>query len=398
VSEQVSSRSRRHVLGEVGTRAGAVGDRVLVRHAEAVQHAEVLGVVDDVVKVQLPQLEEGGARQERVAAGLVLRADALDVEVVGEVVEAALEVLAALHHVLDVVDARKVRVHEVEEALLVGRQRRAREDLEQVGKVVARVEAEPLDAVVEHEARRHEQLAERVDVDAALVVLLEVDAAAAQQVYRVRRAHVLSGGPPPPPPPVSPTRQCEENQDDQDDQDDVLDIELKVELPRADAGSQGAGRVREREAELDDVEHVDVDAQRLVVVVARALEGADRPRWYAREFSVLGPREHTHAHTKRDTNTSRSGEWHRSLASQISIERDRHTMPIHWYSSTALRINSISSSNVSAHTSRITTGCPLMVVVIDMVTAARSLASINRRSIERCATHEANKQICALPR
>ena len=70
----------------------------------------------------------------------MLRADALDLEILGELVEAALEPLARLHQVLDVVEGREVQLEFQEEDILLGREPLAREQFHKVAEVVARVE------------------------------------------------------------------------------------------------------------------------------------------------------------------------------------------------------------------------------------------------------------------
>ena len=52
--------------------------------------------------------KEGHPGQEAIAAGLVLRAQTLYVQLVTNILEAAFETLAALRHVLDIVNVGKV--------------------------------------------------------------------------------------------------------------------------------------------------------------------------------------------------------------------------------------------------------------------------------------------------
>ena len=72
------------------------------------------------LEVDAAQLEEGRRGEQRVRARLVHGADALDVEVLRELVEAPLERVAGGHERLDVVDAREVGAERVEEAALLG--------------------------------------------------------------------------------------------------------------------------------------------------------------------------------------------------------------------------------------------------------------------------------------
>ena len=67
----------------------------------------------------------------------------------------------------------------------------------------------------------------------------------------------------------------------------ALKGEFEVELEGADARGQLALLVTEGEADLDDLQKVDVAAQRLVVKVGRRLEGADGTGDDPRELCVL---------------------------------------------------------------------------------------------------------------
>lgn len=68
---------------------------------------------------------------------------------------------------------------------------------------------------------------------------------------------------------------------------DLREIELEVELPRRRAGRIVSVFVHEREAELDDLQKVDVTPQQLVLVVHCAAELADWPDDDTGEFCVL---------------------------------------------------------------------------------------------------------------
>jgi len=120
---------------------------------------------------------------------------------------------------LDVPDAWEPDAQQLEELGLAWRQGRARHELEEVAEVVATarrvhheesattlrgearprarrehapVERHPLDVVEEDEARRDEELAKVLDVDAVLLVPLEVDARLGQQLDRLGRVHVVA--------------------------------------------------------------------------------------------------------------------------------------------------------------------------------------------------------------
>mmetsp|Transcript_2579 Transcript_2579/g.7594 ORF Transcript_2579/g.7594 Transcript_2579/m.7594 type:complete len:285 (-) Transcript_2579:138-992(-) len=233
---------------------------VVVAHprAQAPEHAEVLIVVEVVVKVGGTQFKKGGLCQERIAARLVLRADARNIEELCEFVEPALEVVAAARDELDVIDRGEVGAQQVEEGALRLGQRLAGEHLEEVAEVVTRVKADPPHVLVEHHARHHEQLRKVQWVDAVLLVLLEVDARLGEQVDGVLRIEV------------------------------IVEAELEIELPGAAAGRQDAVAVAEGDPQLDDVEQVHVAANVLVVGLRARAEGADGPRHAAWKLRVHG--------------------------------------------------------------------------------------------------------------
>ena len=100
--------------------------------------AEILDDVGGHLEVDLGHPEEGAAGEEGVRAGLVLRADPLDVQgvrnlleggggletekrggggsLMGEdYLEAAFEILAALHEIFDVIDVGEIHLESVEE-------------------------------------------------------------------------------------------------------------------------------------------------------------------------------------------------------------------------------------------------------------------------------------------
>lgn len=120
------------------------------------------------------------------------------------------------------------------------------------------MEGYPLDPIVEHDAGARQQLAKVRDVDAVLLVSLEVDPRPRQQIYRVLRVHVLS------------------------------EAEFKIELPGGYPWWEAALSIRKCEPELNDLEEVHIAAQRLVVILGGTLEIANRSRYDPWEFSVHG--------------------------------------------------------------------------------------------------------------
>jgi hypothetical protein len=147
---------------------------------EPIQHASIF--LSGSSEEGILELPERTGRDEAIGPGLVGLPDTLHVEELGELVQAAVQAVAELHEVLDVVDGGEVNLHEPEEAGLRVGEGVAGEDLEQVPEVVAGVEGDPADGVAEHDPGGHEQLGEAARVDAALGVAAEVDAAVAEQL------------------------------------------------------------------------------------------------------------------------------------------------------------------------------------------------------------------------
>ena len=105
------------------------------------------------------------------------------------------------------------------------------EQIQQIPEIVPAVEGEPLDRFHEYQSGRQHHLGEVHRIDALLLMLIEEDARVLQQVDAVLGVHVLG------------------------------QVELEVELPRGDAArvrGQGPFVVQERQAQLDDLQQVDV--------------------------------------------------------------------------------------------------------------------------------------------
>merc|ERR1711916_283903 len=98
---------------------------------------------------------------------------------------------ARAHHELYIVEAREVDAQQLEEVLLGRGNGLAREQLEQVAKVVRRVKRNILHRVAEHQARRYEKLAKVGHVDALLLEARKVNARLAQQINRVLRVCIV---------------------------------------------------------------------------------------------------------------------------------------------------------------------------------------------------------------
>eukprot|EP00308_Calcidiscus_leptoporus_P025129 CAMPEP_0119376206 /NCGR_PEP_ID=MMETSP1334-20130426/39513_1 /TAXON_ID=127549 /ORGANISM="Calcidiscus leptoporus, Strain RCC1130" /LENGTH=341 /DNA_ID=CAMNT_0007394727 /DNA_START=40 /DNA_END=1065 /DNA_ORIENTATION=+ len=236
-----------------------VGRRFAARRGAApkpVQHVVVLAVVDVILKEERAHLEEGRLREERVGSRLVLGSDALHLKLLGQLGQPALEVFARAHHVLDVEDVRAEEQQLGEEVVLLGGQRLAREELHDVREIISRVESDPAHLIAQHDARAHQELREVRRLDPPFLVPTEVDARARKEIDRVLRVDV------------------------------VVEGELEVELVRAHIWRELAVLIAQREAELDDLQEIDVATDRLVVKVRGRLEVANRPRNHTGELGV----------------------------------------------------------------------------------------------------------------
>jgi len=107
----------------------------------------------------------------------------LDLEQLPKFAEPTIQATATeLHEMLDVVQHRKEGIGELEELIQGVGHFPSGEQPEEVAEVVATVEGDPLDIVVQHDPGRHHQLGEAGGIDPLGRKAVEVDAAAAEQV------------------------------------------------------------------------------------------------------------------------------------------------------------------------------------------------------------------------
>ncbi|URE02866.1 hypothetical protein MUK42_07226, partial [Musa troglodytarum] len=232
-----------------------------ILNTQPIQHACIS--LSRTTKERFFQLPESTRREQAVGTSLVADPDPLNIKQLGELVEPPMEAVAELHEMLDVVHGREVYPDEIEEASLGVGEVLASEHLKKVAEVITAVEGDPVDGVIKHDTRRHEELAEAVGVDPLVVVLLEVDAALAEELDGVGREDVQ------------------------------LHVEFaEVELPYAAAvgaaGGQVAELVGEGEAELDQLEHVDVGLEGGIVKVGAGPEASQGSAHDAGELRVHG--------------------------------------------------------------------------------------------------------------
>lgn len=125
-----------------GVCVGAV--RIAVRVApQSIQDPHILLQVA-LGKMYSLQLEKRAGRQQAIAARLMLRPDARDVELLCQLAQSAVKAVGELHEVLDVVDVRKVEAENVEKLRLILWQRLAGEELKQIAEVVSTMKRKPL--------------------------------------------------------------------------------------------------------------------------------------------------------------------------------------------------------------------------------------------------------------
>ena len=79
--------------------------------AQAKEYPPVLGHASEAAEHDFYELHEGARRQQAVRTGLMLRPNALYFQCLSQLVQAAMEVVAELHQVLDVPHIGKVDLH-----------------------------------------------------------------------------------------------------------------------------------------------------------------------------------------------------------------------------------------------------------------------------------------------
>lgn len=117
--------------------------------------------------------------------------ESLNLEQLGQTIQSSMQIIAELHEMLDVIEVGKVHPDEVEETTLGGRQAPIHYELEQVTEIIATVEGDPSNVLIQDDPRRHEQLCEAVRVHAPFAVLLEIDATLAQQLDGIGGVSIL---------------------------------------------------------------------------------------------------------------------------------------------------------------------------------------------------------------
>lgn len=122
----------------------------------------------------------------------MLGANSTQLQLVGHLLQAALQILARLHQILNVEYVGEVDVQQFEKVSFVGGQVLVGEELQEVTKIVAGMEAQPLDVVHQYDAGAHQQFGELNGIDAVFFVFLKLNARILQQIDGVLCIHVLA--------------------------------------------------------------------------------------------------------------------------------------------------------------------------------------------------------------
>lgn len=187
----------------------------------------------------------------------------LYIKQLGKLTETAMEIVAELHEMLDVVHCGEEDLDEIKELGLCFREASASDDLKKVAEIIATMEGNPLDVIVENYTRGHEELSKVDRINATFSVLFEIDPAIMQELNGIAGKDVS------------------------------IDVELaEVELPDAAdtivAGRKVAVLIGKGKTELDHVQHVHVSFKRGVVEIGGGLEASNCLAYDPRKFCVHG--------------------------------------------------------------------------------------------------------------
>ena len=177
--------------------------------------------------------------------------------------------------VLDVEEAREVEGEEVEELGFGGGQRGGGGEAQQIGEVVRRVEGDEGDVRVEDEAGGDEQLAELSHIDAIAGVQLKVETRLQQQVDTILRIHIH------------------------------IQRELEMKLPHIThhtittttsntshtttshlARYQIPILVHQRQPQLYQLEHIDIQLQSTIQILTLTLKITHRTTYHTRKLTI----------------------------------------------------------------------------------------------------------------
>lgn len=190
------------VLG--GPLAGSVSLVGEKHPTQSVEVTQVLEIVNFVVEKDVAHLEEGARGEETVTAGLMLRTDPLHAQIVGHILQPALQILTTLHQIFDVVNAWKKQIQQSKKLRFTRRQRATRQQLEQVAEIVATstplnphtshcppVKGDPLDVAQQHHATGNHQLGKFFHVDSLVFVFFKLNPSFRQQINGVLSVQVV---------------------------------------------------------------------------------------------------------------------------------------------------------------------------------------------------------------
>lgn len=217
--------------------------------------------------------------------------DATYAQVRRKLVQASFQAVHACHHVFHIEHVGEPKVQQTEELRLLCGERNASKQLQQVAEIIATVKTDPSDVWIQHKPGWNEQLAEVCRRDAVCFELLEVNSRPLEEVDTILGKHVMSVQKPKPTREDKARRDVSAAQGARDQRfmsgGDVLKVTLEIELPGRTIWHQLSRLICKRYSNLNDVQHVHVATQRLVVELCVAGKGASGACDNARELSVL---------------------------------------------------------------------------------------------------------------
>lgn len=128
------------------------------------------------------------------------------------------------------------------------------------------MEAEPLDVVHEYDARRHEQLGKVDGIDALLLMLFKLNTRVLKQINGVLRVHILAEMMRL----ITQLRNLHISKH-------LRETKLEIKLPCREVRRRVAIFIHECEAELDNLQQIDIAAKQLVLVISSGTKLPDRP-------------------------------------------------------------------------------------------------------------------------
>lgn len=93
-------------------------------------------IVKTIIEADLLQFEESATCEQAVTTCLMLNTDSFNAQVVGNILEATLQVLATLHQKFDVIEAGEENVEKLKKFSFLGRKDSASQNFQEVTEIV----------------------------------------------------------------------------------------------------------------------------------------------------------------------------------------------------------------------------------------------------------------------